>query len=87
MPSQRVATVEEVELLAYRLARAIAHGEPFVRPLLLCVDFPLSLFNFEGALRSSHSAHYAAYHGVRKEELHIICKFQHQKSKEQKVCF
>ena len=87
MPSQCVATVEEVELLAYGLARAIAGGEALVWPLLLCGDFPLPLFNFEGALCSSRSAHCAAYHAVRNEELNIISKFQHQERKEQKVCF
>ena len=82
-----MATVEVVELLAYGLARAIARGEALVWPLLLCVDFQLPLFNFEAALRSSRSAHCAAYQGGRNEELHIISKFQHQKRKEQKVCF
>ena len=68
---------EEVELLAYGLVRAIARGKALVWPVLLCVDFPLPLFYFEGALRSSCSAHSAAYHGVRNEKLHIILKFQH----------
>ena len=82
-----MATVDEVELLAHGLARAIEGGEALVWPVLLCVDFPLPLFNFEGALRSSRSAHFAAYHRVRNEELNVISNFQHQKRKEQKVSF